>query len=785
MSYDKTIWKSKDIITREKMQKIEDQLEALSEQGTSGSGSGTSDYLELENKPQINGVTLTGNKSLTDLGAAATSDVAAKYTKPGTGIPASDLSSTVQASLQKADTALQGENLTSVVNNYIETNFSNPSSPPLDRTLSTSSSAAPADMVGELKSAIGEVTEEESSEETIQVTVPLDLSNIREGQRTADQVGQEMGLNSSSVTNAIIRAFLCEANKTYRLTITNGTTPALIADRATIVITTPVTSGGIITWVKRSTNSANAQDVVEFTPDVSGYVFFNLDKNFQSITVTATETQIVTEETAIDKKARNAVERVSKYVLNGQIEKTLTWESGSFDASLVDASGAGYRSNVITGVKGCAVCIKVDPSYSFVYGDGKNALMTVYGIYVIHPETDTIRLGLSDTPENVGFEMRIYKERGHKGPYDVIVAANDSSDEDKATADIVCDGLNDELDLQFAVNWNFWRRQRTIYSDRCNVLLLTGTYNIDSFTQQYSADGQLMRNRYGVVFGNHPYNNYQNYKYRVSLEGCYETEHDQSASSVLINVTDTALAALSSELNNTVFGLALKADGTTGSFTSNGISMIVKNLMIYTRGVANKIIAIDAYQAGNVVVKDCDIWATSSSAYLPSATIETAPEGSIGIRAGRGSCHGVRQRIEGCRINGFREGIAICGEHFVVQDCLELACRYGFTLNNYPTNGAVQHPNVFIGNSIEQCLNMAKFVESGNNATVVYIGGSVENKLTQDSPAVPMKPIEIAQNTQFRGRIESDGLASPYNQSFFYEGYGSTFEQTIYPFWQA
>lgn len=158
MSYNKTIWKSKDIITREKMQKIEDQLEVLSEQGASGSGSGTSNYLELENKPQINGVTLTGNKSLTDLGAAAASDVAAKYTKPETGIPASDLSSTVQASLQKADTALQGENLTSVVNNYIETNFNNPSSPPLDRTLSSSASAAPADMVGELKSAVNDIT---------------------------------------------------------------------------------------------------------------------------------------------------------------------------------------------------------------------------------------------------------------------------------------------------------------------------------------------------------------------------------------------------------------------------------------------------------------------------------------------------------------------------------------------------------------------------------------------------------------------------------------------------
>ena len=35
-----------------------------------GGGGGTSDYTDLENKPQINDVELTGNKSLHDLGIA-------------------------------------------------------------------------------------------------------------------------------------------------------------------------------------------------------------------------------------------------------------------------------------------------------------------------------------------------------------------------------------------------------------------------------------------------------------------------------------------------------------------------------------------------------------------------------------------------------------------------------------------------------------------------------------------------------------------------------------------
>ena len=63
-------------------------------------GGGTSDYDQLSNRPQINGVTLTGNQSAADLGLGT-------YSKPSGGIPASDLASAVQTSLGKADTAYQ------------------------------------------------------------------------------------------------------------------------------------------------------------------------------------------------------------------------------------------------------------------------------------------------------------------------------------------------------------------------------------------------------------------------------------------------------------------------------------------------------------------------------------------------------------------------------------------------------------------------------------------------------------------------------------------------------
>ncbi len=65
-----------------------------------GQDGSTGDYDELTNRPRINGHTLTGNQSASDLGLGT-------YSKPASGIPKTDLAQDVQASLQKADTALQ------------------------------------------------------------------------------------------------------------------------------------------------------------------------------------------------------------------------------------------------------------------------------------------------------------------------------------------------------------------------------------------------------------------------------------------------------------------------------------------------------------------------------------------------------------------------------------------------------------------------------------------------------------------------------------------------------
>ena len=88
---------------------IDQEGSTLTINSTGGSG-GTTDYSDLTNKPSINNITLSGNKTSSDLGLGT-------YSKPSGGIPSTDLASAVQTSLGKADTAIQSSDLTNYVTN--------------------------------------------------------------------------------------------------------------------------------------------------------------------------------------------------------------------------------------------------------------------------------------------------------------------------------------------------------------------------------------------------------------------------------------------------------------------------------------------------------------------------------------------------------------------------------------------------------------------------------------------------------------------------------------------
>ena len=92
MSYEKQTWATGQVITAEKLNHIEDGIEAVEQEIPT----------DAYEKP-------AGGIPDADIASASVWNAKGTYSKPSGGIPATDLATAVQTSLGKADTALQTE----------------------------------------------------------------------------------------------------------------------------------------------------------------------------------------------------------------------------------------------------------------------------------------------------------------------------------------------------------------------------------------------------------------------------------------------------------------------------------------------------------------------------------------------------------------------------------------------------------------------------------------------------------------------------------------------------
>lgn len=136
---------------------------------------GTDDYTDLNNKPQIAGVTLSGNKSLTDLGIASEEslgELSGEVTNIKTAIhgmntaTASDVGKALSPKtvtdgevtewqfISGGGGSVDPSVIAQAVDDWCDENITNPNSPPLDRSLTSSSGAAPADVAGSIDKKI-------------------------------------------------------------------------------------------------------------------------------------------------------------------------------------------------------------------------------------------------------------------------------------------------------------------------------------------------------------------------------------------------------------------------------------------------------------------------------------------------------------------------------------------------------------------------------------------------------------------------------------------------------
>ena len=273
---------------------------------------GTVDYTDLENKPSINSVTLSGNKSLTDIGVhnVPSGGASGKILKKAS---ASDF----DLEWGDAPTATDAQ-VETFVDAWLDENITNPDSPPLDRSLFSSSAAAPADLVGNLKAVVDELPDIEESDET---GVDLDVS---------DKNGNVLVRfkNGHISTKEFDSSTLASALNGKQNTLTFDSEP-------TASSTNPVTSGGVYTAIQ----SAGARFIQDSTKtgvdlDVSdqyGNVIMRIangdikTKNFDSSNINAVEW-------------RNAV-----YCSHGD---SITWQDGKayIQGQHIGETARGYQT---------------------------------------------------------------------------------------------------------------------------------------------------------------------------------------------------------------------------------------------------------------------------------------------------------------------------------------------------------------------------------------------------------------------------------------------------------
>ena len=432
------------------------------------------------------------------------------------------------------------------------------------------------------------------------------------------------------------------------------------------------------------------------------------------------------EVSAVEKKfVVAAPQNATTFVMNNKA----TYSSRACYKGAIKLEDIGYTENYVSGyynfenlkigdvapqniTAGNAVCKKISCSPGDIYritGTGtKNAW-----IYSFLDETDKIvetvggwkvlNGGIIFTPENaktlivnfvkiapysfqyIGNIIRFSKI----GTRSVVkIAASNSSTWDKNDSFLVCDGENDAY---------------TIKKGRYYIKKLTGKNCIDCNVKN------------SVIEIESEIPNYN----RTNSEG------QEANSGAQLYMTNELYESMSSDTQYTFFHCSgVKYDG----------GIILKNFGIVFPHNQKQIIGLD-FKDFNGMCRVEGIYINAyNKDYEPNVSIGVAPAKAayncIGIRTiCKTSLGAIGTQFKNCIVKGCWEGIAVNGEHTVLDRCAAIFCVVGYTFDHYRIDGeAAQHENLLIRCTDERNLSLPHFYYNGNKQAIIILGLNIERK---------------------------------------------------------
>lgn len=302
------------------------------------------------------------------------------------------------------------------------------------------------------------------------------------------------------------------------------------------------------------------------------------------------------------------------------------------------------------------------------------------------------------------FKAGIKKSLAPRGGRVVVVAASNSSDNDKRTADLVCTGVHDERVIQEAVN-------RLGVAGR--VELRIGTYMVDGFTA--SPDGQVT---YAIGIPS-----YGQPKTAVKIEGQqsgHKAVYDTAAptAGVTIAVSQKCYDSLDPQKEYSVIACI-------GNRTAH---LGIENLAVNLPDNQKNIVGIDGARFEGIWVERCELQATEKNQYNRTQKPHKGVEGCVGVRGCQGSNYSFEFYMAHICVVGFGTGFAIGGEHFYGEYLSTVFCTRGFTFNSYKLNSGVWvHPITLINCCDEASCHYPLFGENTGRQPVYIINFNMEH----------------------------------------------------------
>lgn len=263
----------------------------------------------------------------------------------------------------------------------------------------------------------------------------------------------------------------------------------------------------------------------------------------------------------------------------------------------------------------------------------------------------------------------------------IYVASKNATKEEKERANIICDGVNDELDIQNA--FDFLPANGTI-------ILSSGDF---TFNSSYKFKDDL---NYHCVCA---YPKYSKYQLHIKGQGNRGVEGGTT-----IHVKDTVI----NTGETSVFGgFIANFYADTGVFQFNGLS--ISNMNIELESGNKHYIAIDLSYTGHGILHDLGL-----SCINDGLNFATFTDGAVGIRGYNGYSTSSQNMMERISAEGFFTAFQLGGEHVICSNLTARTNYIGFSFGDYYfTYGTFDHPITLINCADEHSCKLPQFIHSG------------------------------------------------------------------------